>query len=359
MKKLVFIALLAINLCCYAQSSEVKEYYKNIDFNTTGTTLKTALGKLITETHVKVLKYSPDTWQALKITDANSNNPDEVVLLYGWEDGSDSDYTNDKFRDNKLQDSGSNGKFWNREHTYARSLGTPNLEKYDANTDIHHLRASDKDRNADRNNWKFANGSGNSGKVTVDNKTYWYPGDEWKGDVARMMMYMYLRYGIQCLPSGVALGEPNNTPDAMIDLFLNWNAEDPVSEIEIKRNNYLGNKANTYAQGNRNPFIDNPYLATKIWGGKIAQDTWGTLSTGKEEFVFALKVYPNPTTDSFALQSKDLIEKVEIYSLTGQLINTYNNINSNTYNIAGLAKGVYLVTAYTKNGKETRKVVVQ
>jgi endonuclease I len=29
------------------------------------------------------------------------------------------------------------------------------------------------------------------------NSTYWYPGDEWKGDVARMVMYMYVRYGNQ------------------------------------------------------------------------------------------------------------------------------------------------------------------
>ncbi len=52
-------------------------------------------------------------------------------------------------------------------------------------------------------------------------------------------------------------------------LFVRWNAEDPVSQIEIQRNNIIEG-----AQGNRNPFIDNPYLATIIWGGSTAEDLW-------------------------------------------------------------------------------------
>jgi len=58
----------------------------------------------------------------------------------------------------------------------------------------------------------------------------------------------------------------------MINLFLEWNADDPVSAIELNRNNVLEN-----FQGNRNPFIDNPALATIIWGGPEAQDTWNLL----------------------------------------------------------------------------------
>jgi endonuclease I len=351
MKKLVFIALLAMNLCAYAQSPEVKEYYKNVDFNTSGATLKTALGKLITETHTRKLNYTPGVWEALKVADLDPENKDQVILIYGHPGKTTGIQSRVRA---KNSNGGSNGQ-WNREHVFAKSLGNPNLGESGPGSDAHHLRPSDVQWNSSRGNLKFANGSGNSGSVSGG----WYPGDEWKGDVARMMMYMYLRYGEQCLPTRVGEGSSAGTSDAMIDLFLNWNAEDPVSELEIQRNNYLGNASNAYGQGNRNPFIDNPYLATKIWGGKVAEDKWGTLSTGKEEFVFALKVYPNPTTDSFALQSKDLIQKVEIYNLTGQLINTYNNINNNTYNVTGLAKGVYLVTAYTKNGKETRKVVVQ
>ena len=84
-----------------------------------------------------------------------------------------------------------------------------------------------------------------------------------------MMMYMYVRYGEQCLPSVVGVGDKSNTPDEMIDLFLKWNKEDPVSAFEEQRNNVI-----YAAQGNRNPLIDNPYLATLIWGGDAAENKW-------------------------------------------------------------------------------------
>jgi len=67
--------------------------------------------------------------------------------------------------------------------------------------------------------------------------------------------------------------------DGMIDLYLKWNAEDPVSDFERYRNEYHGNKNNPYSQGNRNPFIDNPYLANAIWGMHHtykAENKWST-----------------------------------------------------------------------------------
>jgi len=54
-----------------------------------------------------------------------------------------------------------------------------------------------------------------------------------------------------------------------LELFLQWNVDDPVSPFEIQRNNVI-----VGAQGNRNPFIDNPYLATLIWGGTPAENRW-------------------------------------------------------------------------------------
>ena len=88
-------------------------------------------------------------------------------------------------------------------------------------------------------------------------------------------MYMYMRYGAVCLPTAVGVGSKEFTEDDMIDLFLQWNVEDPVSDIEIARNEYHENTSNYAAQGNRNPFIDNPYLATRIWGGNSARRSLG------------------------------------------------------------------------------------
>jgi chitodextrinase len=177
---------------------------------------------------------------------------------------------------------------------FSKSLANPVLigvgSSRGPGSDAHNLRPADRTRNSTRNNFKFASGQGNSDRSSV---TYvgpqgpetrgWYPGDEWKGDVARMMMYMYLRYGEQCLPTAVGVGSKQFTADDMIDLFLQWNVEDPVSEFEKGRNTYHENTTNTYAQGNRNPFIDNPYLATRIWGGESAEDLWGNYTSSDTE----------------------------------------------------------------------------
>ena len=78
---------------------------------------------------------------------------------------------------------------------------------------------------------------------------------------------MYLRYGNQTLPTNVGVGTTVASDPNMILLFLEWNAEDPVSALELQRNPVLEG-----LQGNRNPFIDNPAFATQIWGGPQAQD---------------------------------------------------------------------------------------
>ena len=44
-------------------------------------------------------------------------------------------------------------------------------------------------------------------------------------------------------------------------LLRKWNAEDPVDSYEMNRNEVAFKK-----QGNRNPFIDHPSWADKIWG---------------------------------------------------------------------------------------------
>ncbi|WP_413512452.1 endonuclease I family protein [Myroides odoratus] len=247
----------------YKIPSAIASYYSSIDFSKDSQTVHTALTKLTKEKHTHRLSYN-DLWEVLQATDLTPAG-NEVYLLYGQKGilTGQTAYTR-----GKNTYGGRNGE-WNREHTYARSLGTPNLEQSGtgANEDAHHIRPADVQWNAARGNKKFAQGSGASGNVSGG----WYPGDEWKGDVARMMMYMYIRYQEQCLPSNVAVGERNAKDVRMINLLLQWNAEDPVSPLEIQRNEYLGKAA---IQGNRNPFIDNPYLATQLWGGAAAENKW-------------------------------------------------------------------------------------
>ena len=317
-KKLLF--LFAITTCTFT-FSQAEQYYNDVNLTLTGADLKNALATKIIATHTNLLTYTPGVWEASKITDANVSNISEVVLIYGWENGTDQDITNDRTRNNSLQDRANGDIFvWNREHVFSKSLAIPSLETSDpgSGTDAHNLRPADRSRNSERNNFKFAPGTGNSGRSSVTysgpdgpNTRGWYPGDEWKGDVARIIMYMYLHYNgdgtnlsrTKCLPTNVGVGSKEFTSDEMIDLFLQWNAEDPVSAIEIARNTYHENTSNTYAQGNRNPFIDNPYLATRIWGGTSAEDRWGIYTSSDTE---APTTPTNVTLSNITLNSIDI-----------------------------------------------------
>lgn len=313
MKKILLLAFTMFSFNFFAQQS----YYNDVDLTLSGVQLKEALAIKTIAAHTRFLEYTssgPDVWDATIATDDNVNFSGDVVLFYGWEDGSDNDDTNDFSRDNRFQDNGSGDPFaWNREHVFSQSLANPpmNTDIPGASTDAHHLRAADRTRNSTRNNRKFGRGSGNSNFSSIDfhqgldgpNTAAWYPGDQWKGDTARMMMYMYLRYGSVCLPTAVGVGSTKFTPDEMIDLFLQWNVEDPVSAIEIARNTYHADLSNRAAQGNRNPFIDNPYLATRIWGGNSAEDTWGIYKSSDTQ---APSIPLNVTLSNISLNSIDV-----------------------------------------------------
>ncbi|MBQ0147005.1 MAG: endonuclease [Flavobacteriaceae bacterium] len=346
MKKLSTILFVLVGICTYAQQT----YYNGINFNLRGIALKSELSDLIISTHTKKLSYS-NVWDALKKTDIDPTDPTRVVQIYGYNKTSTG---NDAYY-NKVNNNGGNSGQWNREHTFAKSLGTPNLGTSGPGADAHHLRASDVKRNSDRGNLKFIDGSGNSRKIGSG----WYPGDEWKGDVARMMMYMYLRYETTCLPANVGFGSTSQTPDGMIDLFLKWNAEDPVSQFEIQRNEYLGDRNNAYAQGNRNPFIDNPYLATLIWGGPEAENKWPGFLNTSDINQNNIKSYTKENSILVAT-GNTAVKMIEVFNTNGQLINTYKNTKGlKTIELRNFEKGVYVLKISGDKVNLTQKVLIK
>ncbi len=218
---------------------ELENYYGEVVFATDKEVLFRALRNVSKDNH-NVLFYS-ERHNYLYEVDEDASATDHVVLMYTGESRYWEEYT-----------SGNNSyspQTFNTEHVYPQSLYVND----NAEGDLHHLRACDAGVNEQRSNYPFTDGSGNA---ALQN-TSWFPGDEWKGDVARMIMYLNVRYG----ESFARVGN--------LELFLQWNAEDGVSEFEIQRNERIEN-----AQGNRNPFIDNPYLATLIWGGDKAENRW-------------------------------------------------------------------------------------
>ena len=276
MKKHLLLLLLLSGFVAFAQ---IPSYYNNVNLNLSGTALRDELAAKVIATHTNALSYTPGIWEASKATDLEPGNPSQVLLIYGYSN-TDGNYVTDRTR-SVNSNGGSAGSDWNREHTFPNSLANPRLNSSGTNgppyADAHNLRPADVTMNSNRSNKKFASGSGNAGNSGGG----WYPGDEWKGDVARIIMYMYLRYGSQCYPTLVTNGTTNSIDSNMIDLLLQWNADDPVSTLEDNRNAYHDSSA-TYAQGNRNPFIDNPAFATQIWGGPQAQDRFGSSGGGSD-----------------------------------------------------------------------------
>ena len=337
---LVFLLVTSIGFAQLTPPASLQTYYTDVDFNTTGMTLFNDLAIETIAKHSNFLSYS-EIWDSSKITDEDPDNNSNVLLIYGYND-TDGNSKTDRSRSKNLN-GGTNGTDWNREHTFPNSLASPKLEDdIFAYADAHNLRPADVDMNGSRGNLKFAAGSGNSGSVSGG----WYPGDEWRGDAARIIMYMYLRLGNRCYPSFATDGSTNAFDINMIDLLLDWNSIDPVSEIEDKRNTYHANTSNTYAQGNRNPFIDNPYLATVIWGGTPAQDRWNTTPDTEVPTTPTALAAVNPTettvdlswtasTDNIAVSSYDVYLGGAFY------VNTSSN--TTTYTVTGLTAS----TAYT------------
>ena len=355
-KQLLFLLLVSFTTLFFAQQS----YYNDVDLTLSGNALRDELATKIINTHTNYLSYN-EARECLKIVDLNPGQNQNVLLIYGFSPNicpSGSSDDNDHRRRNKNDFGGSANCEWNREHTFAKSLGNPNLGTSGPGADAHHLRAADVQRNSQRGSKKFTAGSGNSGVV---NGNYWYPGDEWKGDIARMMMYMYLRYGSQCYPTLVGNGSTVSTDNHMVQLFLQWNAEDPVSQYEINRNNYLGNAANQYGQGNRNPFIDDPYLATRIWGGPVAEDTWGIyLGVNDVNLAESIKIYPKPAKDILHISVEDgaiAIEKVQIINITGRSVKTVTD-NLQKIDISNLNEGVYFIKITFNKGVLVEKIVI-
>ena len=187
MKKILILLCLFLNLLVNAQA---EDYYNDVDLTAEGTTLKDNLATKTINAHTNILSYG---WGALQATDLNPVNNSEVLLVYGY---SESGKTS---RTRAVNQNGGGQGDWNREHVYPKALGNPNLGTSGPGADAHHLRSADRTTNTTRSNSKFSEGAGNSGNVSGG----WYPGDQWKGDVARMMMYMYIRYEQVCLPSSV------------------------------------------------------------------------------------------------------------------------------------------------------------
>ncbi len=343
MKKLLNL-LLIVTAIAFSQ----QPYYNDVNLTLTGEALFNELQMKIAQ-HNQNFTYG-DARDVLVFTDEDPNNSSNVLLVYGYNDN-DGNCTTDRSRDKN--DFGGMLCEYNREHVFARtrsnpSMGSANNAATGIIADPHNIRACDQQMNNNKGDRKFQDGSGNAAVVNGN----FYPGDEWKGDMARMMMYMYTRYGDQCLPSLMGEGALQSGTQ-MLQMYLQWNVDDPVNVYEDQRNDYLEG-----VYGSRNPFIDNPVLATIIWGGPMAEDRWGLLST-QTVSAYDFVMYPNPSNGTtVTITSTATMEQVIVYNLRGQVVMELQPQNPNKAEINSLNSGFYLVKLHSPQGTSTKKLIV-
>lgn len=325
-------------------------YYDSLE-GLSGNALKQALQDIIANpTVVRAHSYG-DIWDILRIADQNPANSNEVWMHY---------VEAPKAKLDQQTESSGTGK-WVREHVFAQSRGgfsggtsstadgisiwlpTNADDILAAHADAHHIHAEDGTENGVKSNKDFGPLDYN-GPVGTQGK--------WRGDVARALFYMAVRYNGLNLVNGNPTDTSGNKIIGDLATLLTWNTTDPSDDFEMNRNNYI------YTwQMNRNPFVDYPSLADYIFGANFGQPWSATLSTVSPE-ESKVVVYPNPAIDYLIVSGLQGKSKIEIYTITGQLIQT-ENVESETQIKLDLSAGMYWVKVSNGFESTTQKIIVK
>ena len=334
-------------------------YYDSLE-GLSGAALKQAIQDIIANPSVVRLQSYADIWEILNSADRNPENNNQVWTLYR-------EQPMDKL---DQQNSSSIIGKWNREHIFPQSRGgfevaqgdtadginvwnsTGPNSTTDGVSDAHHIRAVNGQENSSRNNKNY----GNTASGTVYNGPVGTQGS-WKGDVARALFYMAVRFN----GLNVVNGDPSEyladgtTPSGNIgDLttLLNWHNLDKADDFEMNRNNVIYNW-----QMNRNPFIDYPLLADYVFGSNYGQP-WSFSLSNNTFSENSIKVYPNPTTDYLIIDGVEGSAKIEVYNVTGQQVLQQDFDSQVRLNI-DLASGIYFVKVKQQSKEITKKIVVR
>lgn len=270
------------------------------------------------------------------------------------------------------------GDCYNREHLVPQSY-FDHYQTFPMKSDANFVIPTDGKVNGIRDNKPFGivssasytsqNGSKlGSSQVSVYlnyTGTVFEPINEFKGDIARSILYFATRYEdlMDDFYNGANAGtcESKNMFDGSINkvfsddfilLLIKWHLDDPVSTKETIRNNAV------FAhQNNRNPYIDHPEYICQIYPTQCA-----TLSTESFATLNEISIYPNPTSNgSFSISSTVELSSITIYNVNGQIIQEINNpttISTETYNVNNLSTGFYLVQLKSDTNSITKKVIV-
>lgn len=227
---------------------DVDEYYSSITTET-GNDLLNALNTLNNSKRKKMMGY--DNMRYLfKYTDRADGVPDNKIV--GFYDNA------------SLSADWDSGKTWNREHVWPNSRGGKNVFGNGAiDADMHMVRPASVSVNSGRGNLFFAA----TGAYDPGN-----PLPNYRGISARIIFYCAIADKRLSLVDKADDNSDNHTMGKLSDL-LKWNLEylpsrDSNAALELRVEQFRNEAifTRTDLQGNRNPFIDHPEYACKIWG---------------------------------------------------------------------------------------------
>ncbi|MCX7549091.1 endonuclease [Xanthomarina sp. F1114] len=270
MKNLYIFFAFLFSICAQAQIPS--NYYDSAN-GLSGFDLKTELSNIITNGHVDQGYSELHTgYGTTDIDNTTQYDNDGYILDMYSENPNGTDPYNFILDTDKCGNYSNEGDCYNREHLVPQSSFN---QGYPMRSDIHHVFPTDGKVNGMRSNYAFGtvgsatNTSQNGSKVGNSNVpgfsgTVFEPIDEFKGDIARAVLYFAVRYE-NTIDGYTSFDMFNGTNDQVfypwaIDLLLSWHANDPVTPKEIARNIAAYN-----FQGNANPFVDHPEYANLIW----------------------------------------------------------------------------------------------
>ena len=344
--KNLFYFLLYISLPVYVFAQPVN-YYQSC-FGLSGEELRSELYNLIKD-HTSFSYTTTKT--ILRESDEDNNNPSNIILVY-------SGNSIDKFdfASNLEQD------FWNREHVWPKSHGFPD-EDDNAYTDVHNLKPSDRSVNSSRGTKDYDFGGSQHSEATecLTDSDSWEPSDSVKGDIARILFYMVVRYdpGYDHNNNSFDLElvdytTPNNNDPILgkLSSLIQWHYDDPVDDFEITRNEIIYE-----FQENRNPFIDHPNLVSFIWGENIGEN-WDE-SLGLDNILDEnLILFPNPSAGILNFNKYLNNERIEIFSLKGYKVFDQLVFNSNSITL-NLDSGVYVLKISNNSSVTKHKIIIK
>ena len=166
----------------------------------------------------------------------------------------------------------------------------------------------------------------------VSGRNCWEPGDQYKGDFSRAYMYMATCYQNLTWQGTEGLQQLQNDDWPTLKqwaytLYLQWIRTDPVDELEMERNDAV-----SVIQGNRNLFVDYPYLAEYVWGDSVnvAFNPYSSITTAEDDNRYLNNIPASVSKPTFSPDGGTFTESVtvEISCATPNVTIYYTNDGS-------------------------------